>query len=99
MKTIKLNHSDKIPEKFTGIVEYPYGTKKWYYDGKLHRENGPAIIWDNGAKYWYICNKLHRVDGPAVEYEDGSVEYWYDNKLTTREAIELLNKIVKLREK
>ena len=34
------------------------GTIKHYFDGKLHREDGPAIIWDNGFKEWWINGKF-----------------------------------------
>ena len=30
---------------------------KWFLNGKYHREDGPAITWDNGTKYWYIEGK------------------------------------------
>jgi hypothetical protein len=26
----------------------------WYKDGKLHREDGPAIEWHDGAKSYYL---------------------------------------------
>jgi hypothetical protein len=35
-------------------VEYSYGDKEWYINGKLHRESGPAIEYNNGDKYWYL---------------------------------------------
>ena len=32
--------------------------KKWYLNGKLHREDGPAIEGGNGStKYWFINGK------------------------------------------
>jgi type I restriction enzyme M protein len=43
MKTIRVNSVIEIPKDYTGIVEYSYGTKYWYKEGKLHREDGPAI--------------------------------------------------------
>jgi len=52
------------------------GNKSWYRDGKLHREDGPAIEWANGTKAWYRDGKFHREDGPAVEYANG-IKYWY----------------------
>jgi hypothetical protein len=55
-----------------------YGTKRWYLNGKLHREDGPAIEWITGTKYWCLNGKYHREDGPAVEYESGS-KFWYLN--------------------
>ena len=31
--------------------------KYWYLNGKLHREDGPAIDYINGSKHWYLNNK------------------------------------------
>jgi hypothetical protein len=39
-------------------------------DGKYHRTDGPAIIWENGLQEWYNNGVLHREDGPAVIYPD-----------------------------
>jgi hypothetical protein len=47
------------------------GTKSWYLNGKLHREDGPAVEYANGDKDWYLNDKRHREDGPAIEYADG----------------------------
>jgi antitoxin component YwqK of YwqJK toxin-antitoxin module len=43
-------------------------SKHYYLNGKLHGEDGPAIIYydENGnikAKWYYINTKLHREDG------------------------------------
>ena len=51
---------------------------EWRLNGKLHREDGPAIEWASGTKEWYLNGKRHREDGPAVEYIDGSKKYWID---------------------
>ncbi len=55
-------------------------------DGKLHRTDGPAIIYSNGVNLWYQYGKLHRTDGPAVEYTHG-VKLWYidDIRFTKKE--------------
>ena len=29
------------------------GTKRWFKDGKLHRDDGPAVIWSDDEQYWY----------------------------------------------
>ena len=60
-----------LPEKvfFPNRVEY-------YLNGKLNREDGPAIEWDSGSKSWFINGKHHREDGPAVERATG-VKRWY----------------------
>jgi hypothetical protein len=54
------------------------GTKIWWLNGKLHREDGPSIEYTDGCKLWHLNGKLHREDGPAVEWVDGA-EYWYLN--------------------
>ena len=33
------------------------GAKQWYLNGKLHREDGPAIEYTNGTKHWYLNGK------------------------------------------
>ena len=76
MKTIKIKERSEIPTYFTGIVEWPSGTKEWFKDGKRHRENSHAVEYSNGTKYWYKEGDPHREDGPAVEYSDG-VKNWY----------------------
>ena len=39
------------------VKVYPNGTKYWYLNGKLHREDGPAIESANGSKSWYLNGK------------------------------------------
>ena len=36
---------------------YPNGAKEWYLNGKLHREDGPAIEWGDGKRWWYLNGK------------------------------------------
>jgi len=39
-------------------------TTEWRNEqGKLHREDGPAVELDNGDKSWWVNGKLHREDG------------------------------------
>jgi hypothetical protein len=62
----------------------PSGTKRWYLNENLHREDGPAVEYENGDKEWYLNGKLHREDGPAVEWTGGRKE-WYLNGKRHRE--------------
>ena len=39
------------------VKVYADGTKRWYLNGKRHREDGPAIEWPNGYKFWYLDGK------------------------------------------
>ena len=57
---------------------YPDGRQYWYFNDKLHRKDGPAVIFPDGTQYWYLNGKLHREDGPAVIYSNGT-QYWYLN--------------------
>lgn len=60
--------------------------KLWYFDGKIHRVDGPAkITYDNRGhvtkQTWYQHDEISRADGPAViiYYNNGRVfhETWY----------------------
>ena len=59
------------------------GTKAWYLNYKLHREDGPAIEYPNGSKEWWLNGHCHREDGPAVEYASGTKEWWLNNEFLT----------------
>ncbi len=61
-----------MDELKNGLVVDKWGDKKWYKNGKLHREDGPAIEYANGHRAWYKDHELHREDGPAIEEADGS---------------------------
>ena len=49
------------------------GDKSWWLNGKLHREDGPAIEWANGSKAWFlndeeVTKEEHkRMTSPVVE--------------------------------
>jgi hypothetical protein len=77
METIE---ASEIPEGFTGVVRYPDGTKRWFFNDNLHREDGPAVEYGNGSKQWRLNGKRHRVDGPAIEHSDGSKEWWLNGE-------------------
>ena len=51
------------------------GTKRWFLNGKQHREDGPAAEWSSGDKFWYLNGELHREDGPAIEGGNGTKRY------------------------
>ena len=42
--------------KYT-VEVYSNGTKKWYLNGKAHREDGPALEGANGTTEWYLNGK------------------------------------------
>ncbi len=44
----------KIQEYLDG-----YGNRWWYMGNVFHREDGPAIIYNNGEEAWYLYNKVY----------------------------------------
>jgi len=70
--------------KYT-VKVYPDGTKYWYLNDKLHREDGPAIELANGTTEWYLNDKLHREAGPAVEGTGGYKAYYLNDKPLTEQ--------------
>jgi hypothetical protein len=96
---IKATYVDSMgDERLRRMIEYTVkvsdtGDKYWWINGKLHREDGPAIEYADGHKYWYLKGKLHREDGPAIEYADGHKEWYLKDKLHREDgpAIESAN--------
>ena len=71
---------DKLTKKGYEFIVGEYGTKLWYLNGKLHREDGPAYIGANGDKCWYINGNRHREDGPAYIGANGDKEWWINGR-------------------
>ena len=69
------------------VKVYENGSKSWYLNGELHREDGPAIERSNGTKFWYRNGELHREDGPAIEYFNGLKEWHLHGKEATEEEV------------
>lgn len=63
----------------------------WYKGWKVHRDDGPAIIYKNGTKMYYLEGKTSRKNGPAliVPHEvarrgNGVIEGWYQDGVQHR---------------
>jgi hypothetical protein len=54
-----------------GAIRVPDGRREWRLNGKLHREDGPAVEWADGRREWWLHGERHREDGPALEWADG----------------------------
>ena len=39
--------------KKPSMTEYSNGDTAWWLNGQLHREDGPAIEYDDGTKEWW----------------------------------------------
>ncbi|MDP2696092.1 MAG: hypothetical protein Q8O87_02455 [bacterium] len=57
------------------------GRVEYRLDGKLHREDGPALEFASGNKYWYKNGEFHREDGPAIEWADGTKTWYLDGAM------------------
>jgi hypothetical protein len=77
-----------IPSRFTGVGYFiVYAAKVWFKNGMFHREDGPAMVYDNGEQRWFVNNIYHRLDGPARIIPPNArgnpqehVEYWINNR-------------------
>ena len=58
------------------------GRVEYRLNGILHREDGPAVEYDNGGQ-WYVNGKQHREDGPATILSNGT-KYWFFNSFCHR---------------
>lgn len=70
-------------------VKYPNRIDYYNDSGDLHRDNGPAIEYDEGYKSWFLNGKRHRLDGPAVEgIEEKENLYWINGAFYEKDAFE-----------
>ena len=69
------------------VKVYTNGNRFWWLNGKIHREDGPAVESANGSKEWYLNDKRHREDGPAIEYADGYKSWWLNGEKVTEEEV------------
>ena len=57
------------------------GSKIWYCDGNIHRNNGHAGTYSNGSQFWAYHGLLHRSNGPAiVDLARNISSYWANGK-------------------
>jgi len=56
------------------------GRKYWLLNGKLNREDGPAIEYPDGSKHWLLNGQYHREDGPAIEWPSGEKQWFLHGK-------------------
>ena len=93
-----IKESDFFPiSNFTGILEYHGGTRDWYFNGKIHRLDEPAVVYHDGATEWYVIGRRHRIDGAALEWPNGYKEWWIYGKRVTELEYKLLCDMMKLK--
>ena len=56
-------------------------TVRWIDDeGFYHREDGPAVVWDDGEQYWARRGRSHFAYGPSILYADGTLAWCEDGR-------------------
>ena len=69
--------AEKLLELLTLELEIDEkGTRRYGLNGVLHRQWGPAVIFEDGTEIWYQNGLRHRLGGPAVTLSKGQ-QYWY----------------------
>jgi hypothetical protein len=88
-----LGYKIKVVKMIEYTVQVYEDRTAWFLNGKLHREDGPAIEWMGGNKEWWVDGKLHREDGPAIEWMGGNKQWVLNGKLHREDgpAIEYAN--------
>jgi hypothetical protein len=61
------------------IIEYN-DRIEYHLNGRLHRDNGPAIIYNDGSEYWFQYDRLHNTNGPAIILPFGMKRYYINDK-------------------
>ena len=67
------------------IRVYYHGCVSYYKDGKLHREEGPAVVHRNGIIYWWLkgkrCSTYEEYLDKALEFNIANIFYHLDEHL------------------
>jgi len=81
------------------VTVYEDGGFQWKLNGKLHREDGPAVKTSDGIELYYINGESHREDGPAIKYPDGAGIYYLNNRRYSKEEfdIEIIKRMYKFK--
>ena len=53
------NEEGQVSRDDGPALEYAEGIREWFKNGLRHRENGPAIIWDDGFCLYYLNDNLY----------------------------------------
>jgi hypothetical protein len=75
-------------EEYTVRVYHNGGIRWFDKEMKLHRENGPAVEWDNGYKEYYKHGILHNLNGFARIFGGGTGEYYIEGKSYSKQIFD-----------
>ncbi|WP_277023318.1 hypothetical protein [Aurantimonas coralicida] len=96
-------HSPQAPEPIVERVDDPDGSLRYYRNGVLHRDDGPASTevypdYDGPERHlhWYRDGVLHQDDGPAViggRETNGDYEWWRNGRKHREEGPAVINTV------
>lgn len=61
-------------------------------NGDLHKDDGPAVIYQDGTVEFYQNGRLHNLFGPSVIRTDGHKEWWVRGQLHRKEGPAIIDK-------
>lgn len=48
------------------MIQSKNGARRWYRDGRLHREDGPAIERADGTREWWLFGRRYETEAEFV---------------------------------
>ena len=70
-----------------------HGNRLYYNSaGQLHRDDGPAVEYEDGRKEWWQNGQLHRTHGPAAIWWHGTKEWHQNGKLHRTDGPAIISK-------
>lgn len=77
MRSFSLNNGLPVTSYPKQPTHVKFLHEGWYYNGVLHRLNGPAAIYDDGTQKWTFSQRRgSRNNEPAVVYDNGRYAYF-----------------------
>lgn len=78
------------------FIRLEYSSTRYYLDDcykNLHRDSGPAVIYNNECIEYWRQGKLHNIFGPAIQTASGKkIYYLYGRRLTYEKWMEVKKK-------
>jgi len=97
LRTLKVKNRSSVSPHFTGIIEFPTGTRMWIENNELHRLDGPAIEWHwspNGKSFEYrILDEFLS----EVQFKRFQIRWNNTSKEKTKELMRTFVKLVKVK--
>lgn len=68
MEIPKYDYREDVPDDFTGACQNYWGDLRWFLNGQLHKEDGPAMEdTDDSMCSWYLNDIQYSEEGHRKE--------------------------------